>query len=170
MVPGFLLADTNPKAAGIFCLLLLLASHPCRALRFTHWLSQWNTRIQTSTDEHMMDYKYSGQDWRYVQRNVRWGHNTHCAHFNPTTRSPSALFCRKKNLHICSSDAVHLGRLVHECAPWSPDSSVPFAVFLFARTALIRCVSCCMTSQASGIVCLFMFVSVGERCSLGKHM
>lgn len=47
--------------------------------------------------------------------------------------SLSALFCGKKNqknLHICSSDAVHLGRLVHECALWSPDSSAPIAVFL----------------------------------------
>lgn len=33
MVPGFPLADTNPKAVGIFCLLLLLASRSCRGLR-----------------------------------------------------------------------------------------------------------------------------------------
>lgn len=115
-VPGFLLTDTNPKAAGIFCLLLCLASHPCRALRSTHWLSHSHTRIQTYTDEHMMDYKYSSQDWVNVQHSVHWGHNTHHAHFSPATEfSVSTHFTgEKKNLHICSSDAVYLGRPLHE--------------------------------------------------------
>lgn len=94
-----------------------------------------HTHIQTYADEHMMNYKYSGQDWRYVQHNVRRGHNTHCAHFNPATELSVSTFLwgkknNKKKLHICSSDAVHLGRLVHVCALWSPDSSAPIAVFL----------------------------------------
>lgn len=82
--------------------------------------------------------------------------------------SLSAHFCRKKPAHllICSFDAVHLGRLVHKCAPRSPNWSGPIAVLLSAHRALIRCVSCCMTSQASGVACLFVFVYEGERCSL----
>lgn len=136
-MPGFLLADTNPKAAGIFCLLLLLASHPCRALRSTLAFPVTHTRTQTYTDEHTIDYKYSGQDRRYVQHNVRRGHNTHCAHFNPATElSVSTFLCEKKTtVHICSSDAVHLARLVHEYALRSPNSSGPITVFLSACSA-----------------------------------
>lgn len=67
--------------------------------------------------------------------------------------SLSALFCGKKK--TCTSAYLMLfilGRLVHECARRSPNSSVPITVVLSARTVLIRCVSCCMTSQASGDV------------------
>lgn len=63
-VPGFLFADTNPKAAGIFCLLLLLASHPCRALRstFTPPVSLNHTHAHQHTHDYGMDYKYSGKE------------------------------------------------------------------------------------------------------------
>lgn len=162
-MPGFLFADTNPKAAGIFGLLLLLASHPCRALRSTLAFPV-HTHMQTHTDEHTIDYKYSGQDRRYVQHNVRRGHNTHCAHFKPATSSLSALFCgeKKKNctsallvLFIQASLSVIAHKLARLCH---------CLFFSSAFSALIRCVDCCKLSQSSGVVCLF--VSEGERWCL----
>lgn len=129
--------------------------HTPAGLSDPHWLSQSHACTLTYTDEHMIGYKYSGRDRHYVQRNVHQGQNTRCAHFNPATKLSVSTFLwgKKTNLRICLSDAVHLGRLVCECAQRSPNPSIPrIAVVLLARTVLIRCVSRCMTSQASGDV------------------
>lgn len=150
-MPDLLLADTNPKAAGIYCILLLLASHPCRAFRFT--LAFPVTRTNAESDEHMIDYKYSGK-----------GLATHATHCTPQTvlisalprSSLAALFCVKSS-HICSLDTVDF-RQARPCGL--------VAVLLWAGTVLVRCVGRGVTSRASGVVCLLVFASEGEKCYL----
>lgn len=169
MVPGFLLADTNPKAAGIFCLLLLLASHPCRALRFTHWLSQWNTRIQTSTDEHMMDYKYSGQDWRNMQHNVRWGHNAHCAHFKPTTKVSVSTFLWEKQ-----KKQNKLAHLLIWCCSFRQTCSRMRSLLLFpcwlTQHSLDMWAAAWQAKLQVLSVCLCTVCVWGWKMLFGKHM
>lgn len=118
----------------------------------------------------MMNYKYSGQDWRYVQHNVRRGHNTHCAYFNPATELSVSTFLWEKKPKKLAHLLIWCCSFRQTC-PWmrsmEPRLKRSHCRFLVgALTALIRCVSCCMTSRASGVVCLFMFESEGERCSL----
>lgn len=156
MVPGFLLADTNPNAAGIFCLLLLLASHPCRALRSTHTSFPSHTHIQTYTDEHMMNYKYSGQDWRYVQHNVRRGHNTHCAHFNPATElSVSTLMWENKTKKkTCTS--AHLMLFIQ--------ADLSMNALYGAQTQALPLLFSCRCSHSTHQMCQLLHDKPSFRC------
>lgn len=72
MVPGFLLADTNPKAAGDFLPLAASCLTPLQGSQI-HTLAFLVSHVQTYTDERMMDYKYAGQDWGYAGVSVHLG-------------------------------------------------------------------------------------------------
>lgn len=49
-VPGFLFADTNPKAAGIFSASCCFLPHTPAGLLHPHWLS--DSRAHTHTHKH----------------------------------------------------------------------------------------------------------------------
>lgn len=169
MVPDFLLADTNPKAAGIFCLLLLLASHPCRALRSTHWLSQSHTHI----------FRHAQMNtWWTINIRARIGGMCSTMYAGDITRtvlistlppsSPSALYCgneKKTNklAHLLSwycSLRQTCPRTTLRC----PHPSVPVAVSCWRLQHSLDVLA--VAWHASGVVGLFMFVSEDERCSL----
>lgn len=99
MVPCFLLS--NPKAVWIFCLLLLLASHPCRALRSTLAFPVTHTCTQTYTDEHMIGYKYSGQDRKCTMFARDRTHVVLISTLPPS--SLSAVFCVGGGEKTCTS-------------------------------------------------------------------
>lgn len=90
MVLGFLLADTNPTAAGDFLPLAASCLTPLQGSQI-HTLACLVSHTQTYTDEHMTDYKYTGQDWVYVQRGIHWGGHAVLISAPPPC-APSALF------------------------------------------------------------------------------
>lgn len=87
---GFLLADTNPKAAGDFLPLAASCLTPLQGSQIHTLAFPRLTHTQTYTDEHMMDYKYPGQDGVCVQHSAHRG--THQPRLGPAAELSVSTF------------------------------------------------------------------------------
>lgn len=140
MVLGFLLADTNPKAAGDFfsplaasCLTPLQGSH-------IHILAFLVSHKQTYTDEHMMDYKYTGQDWVCVQPSIHRG--THRARSSSAAELSVSTFLlgvkkKKKKVSHLFLGSCSFGQTCQRLQSANTRACLPVG----AHQARIRCVS-----------------------------